>query len=72
MKISNQTIFEAALALPDAEKALLAEKLWETLPLEMTEPPDDPELTAELEARLAEYRRDPSQAIPWSEVQRLT
>jgi hypothetical protein len=50
MKISNQTIFEAALALPDAEKALLAEKLWETLPLEMTEHPDDPELTAELEA----------------------
>ena len=72
MKISIQAIFEAALALPDAEKALLAEKLWETLPLEMAEHPDDPELAAELEARMAEYRVDPSKANPWSEVQRLT
>jgi putative addiction module component (TIGR02574 family) len=72
MTISKQALIKAALALPDADKALLAEKLWETLPLDVAEPPDDPELTAELEARLAEYRRDPSQAIPWSQVQRLT
>jgi putative addiction module component (TIGR02574 family) len=67
MNPENQAIFDAALALPENERALLAERLLESLSPESAELTDD-ELFAELERRHAEYKQDPSTAIPWSEL----
>jgi putative addiction module component (TIGR02574 family) len=69
MNPQNQVIFDAALGLPETERALLAERLLESLPPASDPLPDD-ELTAELERRWAEFRQDPSVAMPWSEVKR--
>ncbi len=69
MTAQNKAIFNAALALPQAERALLVERLLESLSPEEDELTDD-ELAAELDRRLAEFQRDPSVGIPWSQVQR--
>jgi putative addiction module component (TIGR02574 family) len=67
MPSSNQAIFEAALALPEAERALLVERLLESLPQEQEELTDD-EWVAELERRSADFQRGTADAIPWSEL----
>jgi putative addiction module component (TIGR02574 family) len=67
MTSQSRHLFDAALALPEKERALLAECLLESLPLEQDDLTEDA-LTAELERRLEEYRQDPSVAVPWSEV----
>jgi putative addiction module component (TIGR02574 family) len=67
MPSSSQAIFEAALALPEAERALLVERLLESLPPEPEELTDD-ELVAELERRSADFERGTADAIPWSEL----
>ncbi len=67
MKPQTQALYEAALALPEAERSLLVECLLETLSPELEELTDD-ELFAELERRRAEFEQDPSMGIPWSEV----
>jgi putative addiction module component (TIGR02574 family) len=64
-----QAILDAALALPEAERELLVEQLLESLPPGFP-PLNDEEMLAELERRAAEYEKDPSIAIPWSEVKR--
>jgi putative addiction module component (TIGR02574 family) len=69
MSPETKAIFDAALALPETERALLAELLEESLP----PPPEFEEVTeeeflAELERRRAEYERDPSIGIPLSEL----
>jgi putative addiction module component (TIGR02574 family) len=69
MNPQNQAVFDAALALPEEERALLAERLLETLSPETNDQTDD-ELAAELDRRFAEYQRDPSVAVPWSEIKR--
>jgi putative addiction module component (TIGR02574 family) len=69
MTAQNQAIFTAALALPQAERALLVERLLESLSPEGDELTDD-ELAAELDRRLAEFQHDPSVGIPWSHVRR--
>jgi putative addiction module component (TIGR02574 family) len=70
MNPQTQAILDAALALPEAERALLVERLLETLSPEGEALTDD-ELFAELERRREEYERDPSIGIPWEEVKRL-
>lgn len=69
MTAQTQSLLDAALTLPESERALLVDRLLRTLP-----PPDeevsDDELEAELEKRFEEYRRDPGSAISWSEVKR--
>jgi putative addiction module component (TIGR02574 family) len=60
-------IFEAALGLPEPERALLAERLLESLSPELDELTDD-EFFAELERRRREIEGDPTAAIPWTEV----
>ena len=67
MPRSSQAIFEAALALPEAERALLVERLLESLPPELEALTDD-ELGAELERRSADFERGTADAIPWSEL----
>lgn len=61
-----QTILDSALALTEPEREILVERLLESLSPEQKELNDD-ELFAELERRRAEYEKDPSSAIPWSE-----
>jgi putative addiction module component (TIGR02574 family) len=68
MNAQTQRILDEALALPDAERALLLERLLESTSQEEEEMTED-ELFAELERRHAEFEHDPSVAIPWSEVQ---
>jgi putative addiction module component (TIGR02574 family) len=64
-----QTILDAALALPEAERVFLIDELMESLPPD-TGPLSDEEMLAELERRHAEVEKDPSIAISWPEVKR--
>jgi putative addiction module component (TIGR02574 family) len=67
----TQAILQKALALPEAERELLVECLLESL-----DPPGevmtDEEFAAELDRRVAELDADPSKAIPWSEVRKMS
>ena len=69
MTSETQSVYQAALALPDSERLKLVERLMETLP-----PPEDDltedEFVAELDRRFAEIQKDPSGGIPWSQIQR--
>jgi putative addiction module component (TIGR02574 family) len=69
MTSETQSIFQAALALPDAERQKLAERLMESLP-----PSEDDlsegEFVLELDRRFAEIQKDPSSGIPWTEIKR--
>jgi putative addiction module component (TIGR02574 family) len=67
MTAQTQAVLDAALALPEAERALLVERLLETLSPEEEELSDD-ELFAELERRRAEIEQGLVKPIPWSEV----
>jgi len=65
MDTKSQAVLEAALALPEAERAEIAAELLATLGDEDATLADL-ELATELERRLEEYRQDPSATIPWS------
>jgi putative addiction module component (TIGR02574 family) len=65
----TQRILDEALALPEAERALLLERLLESTSQEVEERTED-EMFAELERRHAEFEQDPSVAIPWSELEK--
>jgi putative addiction module component (TIGR02574 family) len=67
MTPETQALFAAALALPEAERALLTERLLETLAPETDELTDD-ELFAELERRRTEVEQGLVKPIPWSKV----
>lgn len=69
MTAQTKALFDAALALPETERALLADQLWDSLPLEENVISDD-QLFAELERRHAEAERDPSATVPWSELEK--
>lgn len=60
-------LYEAALTLPEADRALLVERLLETLAPEEDELTDD-EMFAELERRRADVEAGRVTPIPWSEV----
>jgi putative addiction module component (TIGR02574 family) len=63
----KQAVFEAALALPELERALLAKRLLESLPPEPDALPDE-EMLGELERRRSEVEQGLVGPIPWSEV----
>lgn len=67
MNAQSEQIFSAALGLPEAERAVLAERLLKTLSLDVDELTDD-ELAAELERRRKEVTRGKVRLIPWSEL----
>ncbi|HEV3260151.1 MAG TPA: addiction module protein [Gemmataceae bacterium] len=67
MTNDHRGVFEAALALPERERASLVEKLLESLSPELDELTDE-EFFAELERRRAEIENDPTAAIPWTDV----
>ena len=66
MTPETQALFDAALALPEAERILLVERLLESLPPETDELSDE-ELLAELERRRAEVEQGGVKPIPWSD-----
>jgi putative addiction module component (TIGR02574 family) len=56
--------------LTAAEKLLLVSELWDDLAAHPTEVPVSREQIAELDHRMEEYRRDPSQVTSWESIQR--
>jgi putative addiction module component (TIGR02574 family) len=69
MTAQTKALLDAALALPEAERALLADELWGSLS-PSDEPMTDDQLYAELERRDAQLEKDPSAAIPWTELEK--
>lgn len=62
--------FDSLRELPIPDRLQLVEDLWDTIAAEAPDEafPVSPELQAELDRRLADYRSDPNAARPWSEV----
>ena len=67
MSPETQSVYQAALALPEAERVLLTERLIEALSPEEAELTDD-EMLAELERRRADVEEGRVKPIPWSDV----
>lgn len=61
-----QTVLDAALDLPEDDRAAIAQSLLATLGPDVDEM-DDEDLLAELDRRSDEARRDPSATIPWAD-----
>ena len=55
--------------LTPAEKLLLATELWDDLAAHPTEVPVSREQIAELDRRMAEYRKSPEKVTSWQAVQ---
>ncbi len=66
MSPETESLYQAVLALPEAERVLLTERLIEALSPEEVELTDD-ELYAELERRRAEVEQGLVKPIPWAE-----
>ena len=67
MSTDPQSILTAALTLPDADRAMIAERLMDSLPDNDVDGMTDEEFEAELERRHEEAMGDPSVMIPWTE-----
>jgi putative addiction module component (TIGR02574 family) len=67
MNGSTKQVFAAALALPETQRARLAERLLETISLDIDDLSDD-ELAAELDRRRMQVRRGKARVIPWSKL----
>lgn len=52
-----------------AQKLLLVTELWDDLAAHPTEVPVSREQIAELDRRMADYRRDPSEVTTWEAIQ---
>ncbi|HMF13696.1 MAG TPA: addiction module protein [Gemmataceae bacterium] len=63
----TQAVLDAALALPEAQRLILVERLMETLPPDQDDL-TDVEFAAELDRRWVEFQQDPSTAVPWDQV----
>lgn len=62
-----KTLLDAALALPEAERALLVRRLLKSLPQEENELRDR-DLLAEVRRRRAEVESGEAKTIPWSKL----
>jgi putative addiction module component (TIGR02574 family) len=69
MTADTKALFKAALALPEAERALLADQLWGSLSADKDGMTDD-QLFAELERRHEEAENNPSATVPWSDLEK--
>ncbi len=54
--------------LSNSEKLALVSELWDELSANPADVPVSPEQIAELDRRMAEYRKDPSQVTTWQEI----
>ena len=67
-----QSLLDAVLALPDTDRAKLAQALLESLGPDFPSDSDElDELEMELERRAHELRTDHSSSLPWSEVKKF-
>jgi putative addiction module component (TIGR02574 family) len=67
MNPETDAVFDAALALPEADRALLVEQLLESLSPDGAELTDD-ELSDELDLRRAEIQKGIVKPIQWSDA----
>ena len=65
--MSTEEILAAALALPEAERRALVERLAESLPDEYDDSFSDPDFQAELDRREAEIEAGTAKLIPGPE-----
>jgi len=68
MSTDSTNLFNAALQLPDDDRASLAYQLLQSLTPAGILNEDDSELDAQLKQRLERYQSGQSQAADWSEV----
>jgi len=65
MQSDPQSLFDAAMQLPEAQRLTLISKLMDSVPADdNTTSLDDPNLTTELDRRFAEG----DEGIPWSQL----
>ncbi len=69
MDPKGQEVLEAALALPEDDRARIVEILLQTLSVE-TDEWDNDELASVLDGRLEEALSDPTSTVPWSDLKR--
>jgi putative addiction module component (TIGR02574 family) len=67
MDEKSRQVLEAALSLPEDQRASLVGALLETLPPE-SDDRDDDELASELDRRLEEALADPSSTVSWTDL----
>ena len=67
MDEKSRRVLEAALSLPDEQRASIAEALLRTLPPDPDEWDED-ELASELDRRLDEALNDPSSTVSWTDL----
>jgi putative addiction module component (TIGR02574 family) len=68
MSTDSANLFDAALQLPDDDRANLAYQLLQSLKPAGVLAEDDSQFDAELEQRLARFERGESQAADWNDV----
>ena len=66
--MSATEILAAAKALPLHERIEVAEGLWEDIAGTGYDPDLTPEQAAELDRRLADFKANPDEGIPWEQV----
>ncbi|MBI1914151.1 MAG: addiction module protein [Planctomycetes bacterium] len=67
MEPQYQSLFDAVLALPEAERILLVQRLLDSLP-PTTEIMQEDELETELDRRYEEIEQGQAGLVPWSEL----
>ena len=73
MSETATTLLDQLLKLSEADRALIADRLWESLSDEkqqelMDEADDDPEFQAELERRIESIDSGTAELIPWEQA----
>jgi len=64
----TQAILDAALALPEAQRVLLTERLLESISPDDPEDLSDEEFAAELQRRRQEVVEGKADLVPWSQL----
>jgi hypothetical protein len=64
MPLSTDALFEAALQLPEEQRLVLAARLLDAAPSDLTIDVEDPQLIGELDRRFADDAGD----VPWSDL----
>jgi len=68
----SESLMEQILTLNVSERIRLASDIWETISDEQMLPPMDPALQAEIERRVAQWRKNPEGGISLEEWERET
>ena len=72
MNPTIDTLLTSALKLSPAEREELADRIWDSLePQDTFSDMTEDEFATELDRRAAELRADPSEGVPWDEVQKM-